>query len=152
MPPERTVYPYARPVAADDALRVHRGLAIPLSEVEWRATTPGGPGGQHAYRTLSRVEVSFDVEASAALGPRQRARLLERVGPVVRASASESRSQARNRELALSRLAGKIDDALRVRPARTPTRPTAAATRRRVDDKRRRAETKRRRRPPGPDD
>ena len=60
------------------------------------------PGGQHANRTLSRVEVQFDVGASATLGPRQRARLLERFGPVVRASAAESRSQARNRELALS--------------------------------------------------
>ena len=77
------------------------GLEVPLSEISWRATTSGGPGGQHANRTLSRVEVQFDVAASPTLGPRQRARLLERLGPVVRASASESRSQARNRELAL---------------------------------------------------
>jgi len=92
---------YARLVAAPDMLHVRRGLDVPLSEVAWRATTPGGPGGQHANRTLSRVEVQFDVAASAALGPRQRARLLHRLGPVVRASASESRSQARNRQLAL---------------------------------------------------
>ena len=138
--------------AADDALYVHRGLAIPLAEVEWRATTSGGPGGQHANRTLSRVEVSFDVEASPSLGPRQRARLLERVGPVVRASAAESRSQARNRELALARLAARIDEGLRVRPSRTPTRPTAGSQKRRVEAKRRRGETKRRRRPPGEDD
>jgi len=149
---ERTGCPYARPVAADDLLQVHRGLAIPLAEVEWRATPSGGPGGQHANRTLSRVEVSFDVEASATLGPRQRARLLERVGPVVRATASESRSQSRNRERALARLAAKIDDGLRVRPARRPTRPTAGSKQRRVDAKRRRGETKRRRRPPGDDD
>ena len=150
--PERTGRPYARPVAADDALHVHRGLAIPLAEVDWRATTSGGPGGQHANRTLSRVEVSFDVEASSTLGPRQRARLLERVGPVVRAAASESRSQSRNRELALARLATKIDAGLRVRPARTPTRPTAGSQRRRVEAKRRRGESKRRRRAPGEDD
>ena len=68
MTAERTGWPYARPVAADDALRVHRGLVIPLAEIDWRATAPGGPGGQHANRTLSRVEVSFDVENSAALG------------------------------------------------------------------------------------
>jgi ribosome-associated protein len=152
MPVERTGYPYARPMAGEDTLRVHRGLAIPLAEVDWRATTSGGPGGQHANRTLSRVEVSFDVEASAALGPRQRARLLERVGPVVRASASESRSQARNREVALARLATKIDEGLRVRPGRTPTRPTAGSQRRRVEAKRRRGQTKRRRRPPGEED
>ena len=151
MAPERTGCPYARPVA-DEVLHVHRGLAIPLDEVEWRATTSGGPGGQHANRTLSRVEVRFDVEASSTLGPRQRARLLERLGPVVRASASEARSQARNREMALARLAAKIDDGLRVRPSRTPTRPTASSRQRRVEAKRRRGETKRRRRPPGEDD
>jgi ribosome-associated protein len=152
MPVERTGYPYARRMAGEDTLRVHRGLAIPMAEVDWRATTSGGPGCQHANRTLSRVEVSFDVEASSALGPRQRARLLERVGSVVRASASESRSQARNREVALARLATKIDEGLRVRPSRTPTRPSAGSQRRRVETKRRRGETKRRRRPPGEDD
>jgi len=152
MPGERTGSPYARPMAGEDTLRVHRGLAIPMAEVDWRATTSGGPGGQHANRTLSRVEVTFDVEASSTLGPRQRARLLERFGPTVRASASDSRSQARNRELALARLAAKIDEGLRVRPNRTPTRPTARSQQRRVDTKRRRGETKRRRRPPGEDD
>ena len=86
---------------AEETLHVRRGLDLPLSEISWRATTSGGPGGQHANRTLSRVEVQFDVGGSPTLGPRQRARLLERLGPVVRASASESRSQARNRELAL---------------------------------------------------
>jgi ribosome-associated protein len=107
-------------VAGEDTLHVHRGLDIPLSEVTWRATTSGGPGGQHANRTLSRVEVSFDVNASATLGPRQRARLLERLGPVVRAAAADSRSQARNREQALARLATKLHDGLRVDPDRRP--------------------------------
>ena len=92
---------------------MHRGLDLPLSEISWRATTSGGPGGQHANRTLSRVEVQFDVGASPTLGPRQRARLLQRLGPVVRASASETRSQARNRELAL----GASGDQARCRPA-----------------------------------
>jgi ribosome-associated protein len=137
---------------AGDTLRVHRGLSIPLSEISWRATTTGGPGGQHANRTLSRVEVEFDVDASSVLGPRQRARLLERLGPVVRASASESRSQARNRELALARLAVKLDDGLRVERARTPTRPTKSSQMRRVEAKRRRGQTKQRRRPPREDD
>jgi ribosome-associated protein len=131
---------------------VHRGLDLPLSEISWRATTSGGPGGQHANRTLSRVEVSFDVAASATLGPRQRARLLERLGPVVRASSSESRSQARNRERALERLAAKLDAGLRVDPDRRPTRPTRSSQVRRVEAKRRRARTKRNRRAPGDDD
>ena len=131
---------------------MRRGLDLPISEVSWRATTSGGPGGQHANRTLSRVEVSFDVDASATLGPRQRARLLERYGPIVRASASESRSQARNRELALGRLATKLDEGLRVQPPRKPTRPTKGSQVRRVERKRRHSETKRRRRAPRADD
>ena len=131
------------------SLRVHKGLAIPMSEITWRATTSGGPGGQHANRTLRRVEVQFDVAASAVLGPRQRARLHERYGPVVRAAAAESRSQARNRQLALERLAGRIAAGLRVDPTRRPTKPTKGSQVRRVEAKRHRAEVKRRRRPPG---
>jgi ribosome-associated protein len=152
MGPERTRCFYARCVDGEDSLHVHRGLDLPLTEVTWRATTSSGPGGQHANRTQSRVEVQFDVEASATLGPRQRARLRERIGPVVRASASDSRSQARNRELALSRLAAKLDRALRVQPARTPTRPTRSSQVRRVEAKRRRSRTKQQRRAPRDDD
>jgi ribosome-associated protein len=137
---------------AEETLHVRRGLDLPLSEIAWRATTPGGPGGQHANRTLSRVEVEFDVTASRALGPRQRTRLLERLGPVIRASAADSRSQARNREVALGRLAAKIDDGLRVEATRTPTRPTKGSQVRRVESKRKHAETKRRRRTPRVDD
>src|ERR1700735_5412164 len=106
------------------SLRVTKGLAIPMQEVTWRATTSGGPGGQHANRTLSRVEVQFDVAQSVTLGPRQRARLLSRYGPVVRAAASESRSQSRNRQAAFERMAVKLAEGLRVDPARGATRPT----------------------------
>ncbi len=130
------------------SLRVNRSLTLPLAEVSWRASTSGGPGGQHANRTLSRVEVQFDVAASPSLGPRQRARLLERYGPTVRAAASESRSQSRNRQLALERLAQKLAEGLRVDPARRPTRPTKGSQIRRVETKRRRSETKRQRRAP----
>ncbi len=143
---------YARLVAGPETLHVRRGLDVPLAEITWRATTPGGPGGQHANRTLSRVEVQFDVAASAALGPRQRARLLQRLGPVVRASASESRSQARNRQLALERLAAKLNEGLRDELTRRPTRPTKSSQVRRVEEKRRRSQTKRARRRPGEDD
>jgi ribosome-associated protein len=139
-------------VATAETLHVRRGLDLPLSEITWRATTSGGPGGQHANRTLSRVEVEFDVAASSVLGPRQRQRLLDRVGPVVRASAAESRSQARNRQLALERLATRIESALRVETPRRATRPTKSSQVRRVEAKRRRAEVKRGRRRPGDDD
>jgi ribosome-associated protein len=134
------------------ALRVRRGLSIPMGEITWRATTSGGPGGQHANRTLSRVEVQFDVAGSASLGPRQRTRLLERYGSTVRAAASESRSQSRNRTLALERLATKLSEGLQVDPARRPTRPTKGSQIRRVEEKRRRSETKQRRRAPRADD
>jgi ribosome-associated protein len=123
-----------------------------MAEITWRATTSGGPGGQHANRTLSRVEVQFDVAGSLTLGPRQRARLLERLGPVVRTAASDSRSQSRNRQLALERLASKLDDGLRVDPTRRPTKPTRGSKIRRVEEKRQRSEIKRQRRTPSSQD
>ncbi|MGH9108845.1 MAG: alternative ribosome rescue aminoacyl-tRNA hydrolase ArfB [Acidimicrobiales bacterium] len=123
-----------------------RSLAIPLSEITWRATTPGGPGGQHANRTASRVEVRFDVARSPSLGPRQRARILDRLGPVVAASASDERSQARNRQLALARLADRLAVALRRDTPRRPTAPSATARARRLGDKRHRSALKRGRR------
>jgi ribosome-associated protein len=124
-----------------------------MSEITWRATTPGGPGGQHANRTASRVEVRFDVEASSALGPRQRALILSRLGAVVRASAGDDRSQARNRELALQRLAVRLRDALAVSPTRRPTKPTKGSKERRLESKHRRSSVKRDRGTrPGPDD
>ncbi|HAM01446.1 MAG TPA: aminoacyl-tRNA hydrolase [Acidimicrobiaceae bacterium] len=135
-------------MADDDApaaLHVTRALRIPFDELEWRFTTSGGPGGQHANRSSTRAEVRFDVAGSPSLGPRQRARLLERLGPVVRVSAGEERSQARNRALALDRLAARLAEALRVERSRVATRPTAAAAARRVDEKRRRGARKRER-------
>ena len=126
-------------------LRVSRSLSIPLAEIGWRASTPGGPGGQHANKTSSRVEVRFDVAASPSLGPRQRARLLERLGPVVRAASSDDRSQARNRQLAPQRLGDRIAEALRAEVPRRPTRPTKGSRARRLDEKRQRSEVKRRR-------
>jgi ribosome-associated protein len=131
-------------------LRVTPTCRIALDELDWRTTRPGGPGGQHANTSDTRVEVRFDVAASPSLGPRQRARLLDRLGPVVRATASDTRSQARNRELALERLRDRVADALRVRPARRATTPSAAARQRRLDAKRRQSARKRDRRPPRP--
>ena len=133
-------------------LQVTPSCAIPSDELEWRTMTSGGPGGQHANKSDTRVEVSFRIDDSESLGPRQRARLLERLGPVVRATASDTRSQSRNRELALERLRGKLAEGLRVLPPRRPTRPSRAAKRARLDDKRRQAQRKQARRPPRADD
>lgn len=127
-------------------LRVTGTCAIPLDELEWRFSGSGGPGGQHANTSNTRVEVRFDVAGSPSLGPRERALLLERLGPVVRVVAADSRSQARNRELALERLRDRLASALRTPRARRPTAPSKAARRRRVDAKRRRGQLKRQRR------
>ncbi|HYA68176.1 MAG TPA: alternative ribosome rescue aminoacyl-tRNA hydrolase ArfB [Acidimicrobiales bacterium] len=134
-------------------LRVSRSLSIPLDELQWRFTTGGGPGGQHANKASTRVELVFDVESSPSLGPRQRARLLEMVGPSVRVVSREHRSQALNRDEALRRLADKLADALHIEPVRRPTAPSVAARARRLEEKRHQAERKKgRARGRAPDD
>lgn len=135
-----------------EVFRVTPSCAIRLDELEWRFSTSGGPGGQHANTANTRAEVRFDVAGSPSLGPRQRARLLERVGSEVRVVASDERSQARNRELALERLRARLADALRVERPRRPTTPTVASQRERLDAKRRRGEVKRRRGRPDPEE
>jgi ribosome-associated protein len=131
-----------------EALHPARGTVIGLQEVLVRASRSSGPGGQHATVTASRIEASFDVAASAALSDEQKRRVIARCGPVVRAVAQDARSQARNRELALSRLEERLARALHVRTPRRATRPTNASKARRLDSKRRRASTKRDRRRP----
>ena len=133
-------------------LRVTPSCRIDRDELEWRVSRSGGPGGQHANTSDTRVEVRLDVATSPSLGPRQRARLLERLGPVVRATAADSRSQARNRELALDRLRARLATGLKVDAPRRPTKPTRAARHKRVEQKRRRGDVKRKRGRPGWDD
>jgi ribosome-associated protein len=135
-----------------EELRINERLSLPLAEIELRTSRSSGPGGQHANVTASRVEAVFDVAASAALSDSQRARLLERLGPVVTAVAQDARGQARNRELALQRLAQKIAGGLRVQRKRRATRPGRAAKERRLEQKRRAGERKQNRRRPSPDD
>jgi ribosome-associated protein len=132
-------------------LRVGPELTIPLSEVTLRTSRSSGPGGQHANVTASRVEAIFDVLASPSLSEQQRSRLLARVGSRLVAVAQDQRSQLRNRELALERLAERIESALVVTRKRRATRPSAAARARRLDEKRRSAQRKQARRPPPAD-
>ena len=133
-------------------LVVTRHLTIPAAELRWRFSRSGGPGGQHANTADTRVEVRFDVASSPTLGPRQRARLLERLGDEVRVVVDDERSQARNRARALERLGDRLAGALHITAPRRPTRPSTASRERRLEDKRRQAERKRRRRPPGEGD
>jgi ribosome-associated protein len=124
-------------------LPIRDGIAVPMSEIAVRASRSSGPGGQHANVTASRIEASLDIAATTALSETQKQRAMAKLGPRVTAVAQDARSQARNRELALQRLASRLAHALEVPRVRTKTRPTASSRRRRLDEKRRRGETKR---------
>ena len=139
------------------ALRVSRSVVIPENELEVRFTTSGGPGGQHANKAATRVEIVWNVDRSRAIGDRQRERIKHRLRNRVdgsgnlRVAADSRRSQLRNREEAEKRLATLVRDALRVRRPRVATAPSKAATERRLREKRRVAEKKRLRRDLGDD-
>jgi ribosome-associated protein len=126
---------------------IRPGVELRLSDVELRTSRSSGPGGQHANVTASRVEAVLDVAASS-LPEECKRRVLARLGPRVTATAHDTRSQARNRELALERLRGRLESALTIQRPRRATKPTAASRRRRADSKRRRGEVKRLRRRP----
>jgi len=135
-------------MADAESIRVTRSVALPLSEIELRTSRSSGPGGQHAQKTETRVEAVFDVEASSALTDRQKQRVIAKAGPVLRAVAQDERSQLRNKELAVERLAAVLREALHVERRRVPTRPTSASRERRLEQKKRRAGVKKLRRPP----
>jgi ribosome-associated protein len=135
-----------------ELLPINRDVAIPLDEVNVQASRSSGPGGQHANKTESRIEASFDVAASSTLDDAQKARVTARCGPVVRAIAQDARSQTRNRALALERLAGRLARALEVPRVRRATKPTKASRARRLDAKRRGAQRKAERRRPAAED
>jgi ribosome-associated protein len=135
----------------EEGLRVNDEVVIPLDEIELRASRSSGPGGQHANVTASRIEAVFDIDASESLTAEQRGLLLDKLGDHVSAIAQDTRSQARNRELALERLREKLAAALRRPKPRRRTRPSRAARERRLEQKRRTSERKARRRPPPSD-
>jgi ribosome-associated protein len=126
-----------------DFLPIRDGIAVPMSEITVRASRSSGPGGQHANVTASRIEATLDIAATTALSEAQKQRAMAKLGSRVTAVAQDARSQARNRELALQRLSGRLAHALEVPRARTKTRPTTASRKRRLEEKRRRSETKR---------
>jgi len=125
-----------------ESIRVSSRISIPLDEIVVRVSRSSGPGGQHANTSETRVEVSFDV-AGSSLSDGQKRRLMERQGATVRAVSQDSRSQARNRELALERLTERLVEGLRPERRRVGTRPTKASVERRLESKRRRANVKR---------
>ena len=134
-----------------DDLQVGRGLVLPASEIEERFTTSGGPGGQHANRARTRVELRFDIAASEALSDHQRRLLSARFGDEVKVVVDDERSQLRNRTIARERLAARLRSALVPPRPRRPTKPTRGSKVRRLEAKRRRGQVKEHRRRPGAD-
>ncbi len=136
-------------MADDTHLVVTGAVRVPYAEIDVKFSTSGGPGGQHANKAATRVELTLDVEGSPSIPERYRNRIMERLGPVVRVVVDEHRSQTRNRTLAYERLRARLSSALYVEPPRRATKPSRRAKQRRLDAKKQRSETKaNRRRPP----
>jgi len=137
-----------------DDIKIGRGLAIPADELSFTFSTSSGPGGQHANRSATRVDLAWNIDTSRVLGTRQRALLRQRLRRRIdssgnlRLSSDRYRSQARNRRDAVERLATLVSEALRPRKPRVPTTPSGSAVQRRLSEKKRRAEIKRARRAP----
>jgi ribosome-associated protein len=134
-------------------LEVRPGLLLPATELRWRFSRSSGPGGQSVNTSDTRVELSWDLQASTALSPTQRTRATERlagrlVDGVLTVTASEHRSQLRTRQAAEARLVALLVEGIAPPPRpRRATRPTRAAKERRIAEKKRRGEIKRLRRP-----
>ena len=116
-----------------ESIQVTRSVSLPRSEIDFRFSRSSGPGGQHAQKSDTRVEASFDVEASSSLSEAQKRRVVAKAGPVLRAVAQDERSQWRNRELATERLVESLRQALKVERRRRPTKPTKASRERRLE-------------------
>lgn len=132
-------------------LRVKHGLVIPDNELVETFSRSGGPGGQHANKVSTRVEIRFDIAGSAVLDDSQRQRLKDAFGDVLRVVVDEERSQLRNRTIARERLAGRIRNALTPTRTRRPTRRTRGSQIRRLEAKKRRGQLKEQRRYRGDD-
>lgn len=133
-------------------VHVNRSLTIPRDEIKLTFSTSGGPGGQHANKVATRVDLAWNVEASRVLGPRQRQRLKAKLRNRIdsagnlRLSSDAHRSQMRNREAALHRLEVTVRQALKREAQRRPTKPTKASKEKRLHAKKRRSEVKKLRR------
>lgn len=138
-------------MTGSESIRVTRSVVLPLAEIQLRTSRSSGPGGQHAQKSETRVEAIFDVEASTALTEAQKRRVVAKAGPVLRAVAQDERSQLRNKDLAVERLVGSLQEALKVPRRRVATKPSAASKQRRLEAKKRRSQVKRLRGSPSSD-
>ncbi len=126
----------------DDDVVVSGNLIIPSAELSWRFGPSGGPGGQHANTSNTAATVSFDIAGSGVLSQTQRDRLTKAFGSELTVTASDERSQFRNRQLATERLAAKLAEALKRRKPRRPTRRTRGSNERRISAKKQRGQRK----------
>ena len=138
------------------SIQLDHGISVPDEELEWRFETTGGPGGQHANRAHTKVELRFDLAGSGSIPDEVKSRMLAALGSRVRngivtVTIEETRSQWRNRQIALRSLTGLLRDAMRPRARRRPTKPSRAARARRRRNKEARSRIKKLRRPPEPD-
>lgn len=131
---------------------VSRSVTIPSTELTWRYSASGGPGGQHANTANTKAEVVWDIETSEAINETQRARLVEKLGPVLRIAVTDERSQLRNRTIAEQRLKDRVAKALVIERPRKPTKPSKGAKERRLKDKSEHSERKAGRRTTSPHD
>ena len=122
---------------------VFPGGTVPAEAVTWRFDPSGGPGGQHANRSSTRVEALVDLTTAGDIVPEARERLIDQFGAELRIVVDDTRSQTRNRDIALDRLQARLRDGVAVTKPRKPTRPSGRSRRRRLDKKRQRSETKR---------
>jgi ribosome-associated protein len=135
-----------------ETIQISSRTSIPLQELDFRFSRSGGPGGQHANRSETRVELLFDVGRSPSLSDSQRERVMARLGHlidkdgVLHLSSDSTRSQHQNREEVIARLEKLLRQALRPRKKRRPTRPSRAAREKRLEKKRRQSAKKRDRR------
>ncbi len=129
-----------------------RSFEIPDGELHFRFSTSGGPGGQHANKANTRVELVWEVMETTSFTPQEKKMLEQELGATVRIVVNESRSQTRNREIACERLSQKVDKALQKKSKRKPTRPSRASKKRRLESKRRRGDLKRQRQSPNQND
>lgn len=131
---------------------VNERLTIPDAELSWTFSPSGGPGGQHANRSNTRVELTWDIEKSAAASPDLLNRLRAKLGPVLSVTVDDERSQSRNRDIAQRRMAQRIREALVPEKPRRKTKPTRGSKERRLHSKRAKSQNKQLRRAPNPHD
>lgn len=125
-----------------DRVRVSRTLSLPFREISFKASRSSGPGGQHANKSETRIEATFDVMASDTLTDEQKQRVVAKAGPVLRAIAQDERSQLRNKELSAERIGKLLAQALKTNRKRVPTKPSEGAVEQRIGEKKRRGQIK----------